>query len=53
MAQEIKKQFTLHVPLTYWKAARDEAARQNVPMIKLIRQWIDPHVKKIMARNPE
>ena len=35
-----RKQISIFVPLNDWKALRQEAARQRVPMTEICRRWI-------------
>lgn len=37
-----RKQISIFVPLTDWKALRQEAARQRVPMTEICRRWMEP-----------
>ncbi|WP_437223052.1 hypothetical protein SH661x_003054 [Planctomicrobium sp. SH661] len=48
MAQaEIKKQISIFLPITDWRALRLEAARQEVPITELCRRWIIPEIGKL------
>ncbi len=41
---EIRKQISIFVPITDWKAIRLEAARRGIPMTELCRQWMHPSI---------
>ena len=47
MTPEIRKQISIFVPLSDWKALRAEAARRNTPMTELCRRWLRPHFDRI------
>jgi len=44
---ELRKQISIFVPLSDWKAIRGEAARQNIPMTELCRRWMKPELTKL------
>ncbi len=44
---EIRKQISIFVPLSDWKALRAEAARRRVPMTELCRRWIGPELRRL------
>jgi hypothetical protein len=46
-ASEIRKQISLFVPLSDYRALRLAAAKRHLPMAELIRRWIDPELKKL------
>lgn len=46
-AVEIKKQISIFVPLSDWRALRAEAARQGLPMTELCRRWMQPEMTKL------
>lgn len=48
---ELRKQISLFVPLSDWKAIRQEAARKRIPMTELCRQWMKPGLDDL-RRNP-
>lgn len=48
--QELRKQISLFVPLSHWKAIRHEAARRNIPMTELCRQWMKPELTALLDR---
>lgn len=47
MTPEIRKQITIYVPMSEWKALYRESARLKKPITALIKQWIAPHVDKL------
>lgn len=49
---EFRKQISLFLPLSEWKAVRREAARQRIPMTELCRQWLKPNLDEL-CRMPE
>lgn len=48
---ELRKQISLFVPLSEWKAIRQEAARQQIPMTELCRRWMKPGLDGLRRRN--
>ena len=48
---EFKKQMPIFVPLSWWKAIRDEAAKRRCNMSDLMRGWIAPHVKQLLKKR--
>lgn len=54
---ELRKQISIFVPLSDWKAIRQEAARQRIPMTELCRRWMHPQLKALRqqeaAGNPK
>ena len=49
---EIRKQISLFVPLSEWKAIRREAARRRIPITELCRRWMKPGLDDL-RRNPD
>lgn len=47
MPFEIRKQISIFVPISDWRAIRDEAARRRIPITELCRRWIRPHVRRL------
>jgi hypothetical protein len=47
MSFEIRKQISIFVPVSDWRAIRLEAARRRIPMTELCRQWMRPHVVQL------
>ena len=48
---ELRKQISIFVPLSDWRAIRYEAARRNIPMTELCRRWMKPELSRL--RNGE
>lgn len=48
---EFRKQISLFVPLSEWKAIRQEAARRRIPMTELCRRWMKPGLDEL-KHNP-
>jgi len=45
--REQRKQISLFIPVSEWRALRLEAARQQVPMTELCRRWLKPQMQKL------
>ena len=45
--QELRKQISIFVPLSAWKAIRHEAARKRIPMTELCRRWMKPEINQL------
>ncbi|MFQ5733521.1 MAG: hypothetical protein ACE5KM_16405 [Planctomycetaceae bacterium] len=50
---EIRKQISIFVPLSDWKAIRGEAARKQVPMTELCRRWMKRDLDRLRSRQTE
>lgn len=48
---EIRKQISIFLPLSDWKAIRLEAARQKIPMTELCRRWMKSDMQRIRSRQ--
>ena len=48
---ELRKQISLFVKLSDWKAIRLEAARRRIPMTELCRQWMKHDLERL-KRSP-
>ncbi len=48
---EIRKQVSIFMPLSDWKALRWEAARLKIPMTELCRRWMEPEFQRIRRRH--
>ncbi|MBW3543760.1 MAG: hypothetical protein KY476_26225 [Planctomycetes bacterium] len=48
---EIRKQISIFISLSDWKAIRAEAARQKIPMTELCRRWMRPEMSRLLRRN--
>ncbi len=44
---ELRKQISIFVPLSDWKAIRHEAARKRIPMTELCRRWMKPEINQL------
>jgi hypothetical protein len=47
MSFELRKQISIFVPVSDWRAIRLEAARRRIPITELCRQWMRPHVVQL------
>ena len=47
----IHKQLSIFLPLPEWRALREEAARQGVPITELCRRWMQPHIARLEVRR--
>lgn len=47
---EIRKQISIFVPLSDWRAIRFEAARQRIPMTELCRRWMKRDLDRLRER---
>lgn len=50
---EIRKQISIFVPLSDWKAIRLEAARLKIPMTELCRRWMREDMTDLRRRHEE
>lgn len=50
---ELRKQISIFLPLSDWRALRGEAARQGVPITELCRRWLEPHLCDLRRRTPD
>lgn len=44
---ELRKQISIFVTLSDWKAIREEAARRRIPMTELCRRWMHPDLTRL------
>ncbi|MCH8828167.1 MAG: hypothetical protein IID45_01175 [Planctomycetes bacterium] len=44
---ELRKQISIFVPLSDWKAIRFEAARLRIPMTELCRRWMKTDLHRL------
>ena len=49
---ELRKQISIFVPLSDWKAIRHEAARRSIPMTELCRRWMKPDLTRLRNSEP-
>jgi hypothetical protein len=47
---ELRKQISIFVKLSDWKAIRLEAARRRIPMTELCRQWMKRDLEQLRRR---
>jgi hypothetical protein len=48
---ELRKQISIFLPVSDWKAIRREAARQRIPMTELCRRWMKTDMQRIRSRE--
>lgn len=48
---EFKKQISIFVPVSDWRAIRAEAARLRIPMTELCRRWMKNDLRKLTAHK--
>ena len=51
MPFELRKQISIFVPISDWRAIRLEAARRRIPITELCRQWMRPHVAHLRTHG--
>jgi hypothetical protein len=47
---ELRKQVSIFLPLSDWRAIRREAARLRIPMTELCRRWMKPELTDLRQR---
>ena len=50
---ELRKQISIFLPLSAWRAIRVEAARQRIPMTELCRRWMKPELTRLCRSHQE
>jgi len=50
---ELRKQISIFLPLSDWKAIRLEAARLRIPMTELCRRWMRAELEDLKRRPPQ
>jgi hypothetical protein len=50
---ELRKQISIFVPLSDWKAIRLEAARLRIPMTELCRRWMRSELEDLKRHPPQ
>ncbi len=50
---QLRKQISIFVPLSDWKAIRHEAARKRIPMTELCRRWMKPEMNRLQDEEPQ
>lgn len=48
---EIRKQISIFVPLSDWRAIRDEAIRRRIPITELCRRWMRPEIERLREQR--
>ena len=48
---ELRKQISIFIPLSDWKAIRLEAARQKIPMTELCRRWMKKDMQRLRGQE--
>lgn len=48
----LRKQVSLFLPLSDWKALREEAARHRISMTELCRRWMEPSMTALRQQGP-
>ncbi len=51
--REIRKQVSIFMPLSDWKAIRFEAAKQRIPMSELCRRWMNSDMQRLRNANAD
>lgn len=51
-AVEFRKQIAIFVPLSDWRAIRQEAARLRIPMTELCRRWMRSDLERLRRQRP-
>ncbi len=46
----LRKQISIFIPLSDWKAIRMEAARMKIPMTELCRRWMKADLTELKKR---
>jgi len=49
--KELRKQISIFIPLSDWKAIRLEAARQKIPMTELCRRWMKKDMQRLKTKQ--
>lgn len=49
--RELRKQLSIFMPLSDWKAIRNEAARLHIPMTELCRRWMRRPLELLKQRE--
>lgn len=44
---EIKKQISIFLSISDWRALRATAAQQEIPITELCRRWLAPHLREL------
>ena len=49
-SSELRKQISLFVPISEWRAIRHEAARRKMPITELCREWLRPELRQLLEK---
>jgi hypothetical protein len=49
---ELRKQISIFIPVTEWRAIREEAARKRIPMTELCRRCMRADLRKLLDSRP-
>ncbi len=44
---ELRKQISIFIPVSDWRAIRLEAAQRKIPMTELCRRWLAPELARL------
>ncbi len=50
-ASIVRKQISIFVPVSDWRALRQEAARLQIPITELCRRWMEPEMQALRIRD--
>ncbi len=45
--RRLSKQISIFLPISDWRALREEAARQGIPITELCRRWMTPEIERL------
>ncbi|MCA9081130.1 MAG: hypothetical protein KDA58_11275 [Planctomycetaceae bacterium] len=46
---ELRKQISIFIPISDWRALRLEAVRLGIPITELCRRWMHPHMEELRS----
>lgn len=49
---QVRRQVSIFLPVSDWRALRDEAVRQRQPVTELCRRWIRPELDRLRQGPP-
>ena len=50
---ELRKQISIFVPVSDWRAIRQEAARLGIPITELCRRWMSDEMQRLRDEQRE
>lgn len=50
---QLRKQISIFIPISDWRAIRQEAARQGIPITELCRRWMKPDLQRLLQNDSE